>query len=176
MTAEESLLMLMQRKHFNMAFPTKMFSRSLAGELRFPEDGKFDDIALMHKLLASAGLVAYHGLPKYTFYRHDGNNSAWTTNHCLLTPDILAEYMGIYSKRTEWLSERFPDSAAAFRYYKWSFMVSMVEKIIRIGIEGCSWHLDALVKELKDNKQEFLRCGYTMDFEKEWFGKYVENI
>ena len=37
-----------------MAFPTKMFSRRLAKKLRFPEEGAYDDIALMYQLLAEA--------------------------------------------------------------------------------------------------------------------------
>lgn len=48
------------------------------------------------KLIANAERVAYHGLPKYTFYRHDNNNSAWTTNHSLFTPEILDEYLESY--------------------------------------------------------------------------------
>lgn len=91
MTAEEALIELMWRKKYNMAFPTKLFRRELMTNLRFPEDGIYDDIALMYKLLAEAETIAYHGLPKYTFYRHEGNNSAWTTNHSLLTPETLDE-------------------------------------------------------------------------------------
>ena len=71
MTAEEALIELMWRKKYNMAFPTKLFRRELVEKLRFPEEGSYDDIALMYKLLAEAERVAYHGLPKYTFYRHE---------------------------------------------------------------------------------------------------------
>lgn len=52
MTAEESLIELMWRKKYNMAFPTKLFRRELMENLRFPEDGVYDDIALMYRLLA----------------------------------------------------------------------------------------------------------------------------
>jgi len=176
MTAEEALIELMRRQKYNMAFPTKMFRSSLVGKLRFPEEGKFDDISLMHKLLANSNLVAYHGLPKYTFFRHDGNNSAWTTNHSLLTPDILDEYLHMYRRRTEWLSELFAGSAAAFRYFEWSFMISMIEKISRHGIKGCGCQFDAMAATLRENRQEFINSGYISGFEREWVQEYVEVI
>ncbi len=64
MTSEEALLLLLMRKHYNVAFPTKMFRRKLFDNLRFDENSKYDDIYLMPKMLASAERVAYHGLSK----------------------------------------------------------------------------------------------------------------
>jgi len=163
----------MWRRRYNMAFPTKLFRREMAGGLRFPEGATYDDIALMYRLLAMANRVAYHGLPKYTFYRHEANNSAWTTDHSLLTPGTLDEYLGAYRERTEWLGGMFPASAAAFRYFEWSFMVSMVEKINRLGIAGCGAQLADMVRELHRHSDEFMDGGFALDFEKEWMGRYV---
>lgn len=173
MTAEEALIELMWRKKYNMAFPTKLFRRELAETLRFPEDGKYDDISLMYRLLAEAKTVAYHGLPKYTFYRHEGNNSAWTTNHELLTPETLEEYLTAYRARTEWLSEKFPGRAAAFRYFEWSFMISMVEKIGRLKIPGCGKQFSAMKQELRAHRQEFLSAPEIQSFEREWMEEYL---
>ena len=173
MTAEEAIIELMWRKKYNMAFPTKMFRRELMEDLRFPENGSYDDIALMYKVLANAKKVAYHGLSKYTFYRHEGNNSAWTTNHSLLDAKTLDEYLVAYRTRTEWLSERFPDSAKSFKYFEWSFMISMVEKINRLGLKGCDRQLEHMVKELSDNKQFFLNCPEILGFEKDWVERYI---
>ena len=153
MTAEEAITELMWRKKYNMAFPTKLFRRELMEKLRFPEEGAYDDIALMYKLLAGAKRVAYHGLPKYTFYRHGSNNSAWTTNHKLLTPET--------------------QSVPAFRYFEWSFMISMVEKITRLGIPGCEGQLAAMKEELQAHSEEFLAAPETLEFEKEWMQQYV---
>jgi len=175
MNAEEALIELMWRKRYNMAFPTKMFRHELVKDLRFPEKGKYDDIALMHHLLAKAKTVAYWGLPKYTFYRHGGNNSAWTTNHALLTSEILDEYLYNYRERTEWLSGLFPNSAGAWRYFEWSFMISMVEKIARLNIDGCERERKGMLKELRAGRNEFLSGGYVLDFEMEWFNRYVEG-
>jgi len=174
MTPEEALIELMWRKKYNMAFPTKMFSRKLADKLRFPEEGAYDDIALMYKLLAEANRVVYHGLPKYTFYRHDNNNSAWTTNHSLLDAATLDEYLYAYRTRTEWLSNKFPDSEKIFKYFEWSFMISMVEKIHRLKLSGCEKQLDKMTIELKNNKEEFLRCPEILEFEKEWLEEHIK--
>lgn len=173
MTPEDALIELMWRKKYNMAFPTKMFSRRLADMLRFPEEGAYDDIALMYKLLAEANKVAYHGLPKYTFYRHESNNSAWTTNHSLLNAETLDEYLNAYRVRTDWLSGKFPKSAPAFRYFEWSFMISMTEKVHRLKLPGCETQLNKMTNELRNNKSKFLNCPEILDFEKEWMDKYI---
>lgn len=175
MTAEESLIELMWRKKYNMAFPTKLFRRKLVGALRFPENGLYDDIALMYRLLAEANVVAYHGLPKYTFYRHEGNNSAWTTNYELLTPETLDEYLTFYRIRTEYLSQRFPGSAASFRYFEWSFMISMIEKIDRFKLSACGAQRARMENELRLHRQEFLNASETAAFEKEWMERYVAD-
>lgn len=175
MTPQEALVELMWRRRYNMAFPTKLFRRELADGLRFPEDGAYDDIALMYKLLAEAGTVAYHGLPKYTFRRHEGNNSAWTTNHSLLTPETLEEYLSAYRTRTVWLGERFPDCRAVWQYFEWSFMISMVEKIHRLEIPGCEKQLERMKEELRTHREDFLTCPEILDFEGKWVEQYVHT-
>ena len=176
MTAEEALIELMWRKKYNMAFPTKLFRRELMEHLRFPEEGKYDDIALMYRLLAEAKRVAYHGLPKYTFYRHPGNNSAWTTDHSKLTPETLDEYLHAYRTRTQWLSEKFPNSAASFQYFEWSFMISMVEKIERLHLVDCEAVLDLMRRELGQNAHIFLNCPKIQPFEREWMEQYITTM
>lgn len=173
MNAEQALTELMWRKRYNMAFPTKLFRRELVERLRFPEKSTFDDIALMYRLLARAERVAYHGLPKYTFYRHAGNTSAWTTNHSLLTPQTLDEYLAAYRTRTKWLCEKFPGKASTWQYFEWSFMISMVEKIIRLHIAGCEGQLARITEELRRHREEFLACKELLEFEKEWMEEYV---
>ncbi len=173
MDAEQAITELLWRKRYNMAFPTKLFRRELMEGLRFPEEKTFDDIALMYKLLARAKRVAYHGLPKYTFYRHEGNSSAWTTDHRLLTPETLDEYLAAYRARTKWLCERFPGGAPRWRYFEWSFMISMVEKITRLGIAGCEGQLLDMTRELRRHRDKFLSMPETQNFEKGWINKYI---
>lgn len=173
MNAEEALIELMWRKKYNMAFPTKLFRKDLIERLRFPEDGTYDDIALMYKLLAEAKRVAYHGLPKYTFFRHPGNNSAWTTDHSLLTAETLEEYLSAYRTRTEWLCRKFPDKAQTWQYFEWSFMISMVEKISRLRIPSCERQMAAMKQELRTHRGEFLHAPEALGFEKEWVEEYI---
>lgn len=173
MGPEEALVELMWRKKYNMAFPTKMFRRELMENLRFPEEGVYDDISLMYRLLAEAKTVAYHGLPKYTFYRHGGNNSAWTTNHGLLTSETLNEYLDAYQTRTEWLCKGFPNRALTWRYFEWSFLISMVEKVTRLELKECYNLRNALTAELREHRAEFLACPEILEFEKKWMEEYV---
>ena len=174
MSAEEAIIELMWRKKYNMAFPDKLFRQELFDELRFPEDTVYDDIALMYRVLAEAKRgVVYHGLPKYTFFRHKSNNSAWTTHHKLLDAATLDEYLNAYRVRTEWLSKKFPASAAAFQYFEWSFMISMVEKINRLKLMGCERQLAAMRKKLTEHRDEFLSCPEILAFEREWMERYI---
>ena len=174
MTPKEAVIELLWRKRYNMAFPTKLFTQSLGKQLHFPEKDKYDDISQMYRLLACANHVAYHGLPKYTFYRHENNNSAWTTNHAMLNAETLEEYLKTHRKRTEWLSEVFTDSVGTWRYFEWSFMISMVEKIKRLGIAECEAQLGRMIEILRDNLNEFMECELILDFEKEWVENYVK--
>jgi glycosyltransferase involved in cell wall biosynthesis len=173
MTPEEALIVLLQRKNYNVAFPTKLFKREMFDKNRFLETGKYDDIYLMPKMLASANKVAYHGLSKYHFTRHEGNNSAWTQNHKLLDAGTLQEYLDVYKERTAWLSERFPNSADKWRYFNWSFMLSMVEKVSGFDITECFPVKELMRNELINNLDEFSHSELILDFEKKWLEMFI---
>lgn len=174
MDAREALIQLMWRKRYTTGFPMKLFRRDLTEGLRFSETDRYDDIGLIYRLFARAGAVAYHGLPKYHVLRHSGNNSAWTTDHRLLTPETLEEYLTAYRARTEWLGGLFPDRAAAWQYFEWSFMISMVEKITRLELAGFDAIRERLEAALRANREEFLSCPEILDFEREWVERYIE--
>ena len=173
MTAEDALIELLWRKKYNVAFPAKLFKASLFAGIRFSETAKYDDIELMPRILGGANRIAYHGLPKYTFARHERNNSAWTTNHSLLDAAKLDEYLAVYRKRTEWLIANFPGNTALWRYFEWSFMISMVEKVTRLRLAGCERQREAMVRELRANRKEFADCDWILDFEKEWMNNLI---
>ncbi|OUO39654.1 glycosyltransferase family 2 protein [Flavonifractor sp. An306] len=173
MTAEEALIELMWRKKYNVGFPTKMIRQQKMELLRFPEAVTYDDIALMYRLLAECEQVAYHGLLKYNICRHPGNNSAWTTNHSLLTPETLQEYLDAYRTRTQWLSEKFPNSAEVFQYFEWSFMISMVEKIQRLDLKGCKDIGAKLMGQLWTFRERFLTCPEILPYEKKFMEQYI---
>jgi len=173
MNAQDAVVTLLWRKRYNVQFPTKLIHRRLFDGIRFSETAKYDDIELMPQLLSGASRVAYHGLPKYTFYRHENNNSAWTTNHSLLDAETLAEYLAVYRTRTEFLCRKFPGNTTAWHYFEWSFMISMVEKIHRLELKGCGDLLERMKKELSEHQKDFLNCGLVLEFEQDWMERYI---
>jgi len=173
MKPEEAIIYLLWRKYYNTGFPTKLIKRHLFNHLRFPENTRYDDIYLMPKILANANLIAYHGLGKYVVFRHENNNSAWTSNHSLLTADILDEYLRVYYERTNWLCEAFPESIETWQYFMWSFMISMVEKINRLGIIECEALLNNMLNELQTHRDNFINNPNTKEFEKKWIEAFI---
>ena len=173
MTAEESLSELFWRKRYNVAFPAKLFKASLFEGQRFSETAVYDDIELMPRILGRADRVVYHGLPKYTSERHENNHSAWTTNHSMLDANTLKEYLAVYRSRTRWLIERFPQSAVKWRYFEWSFMLSMLEKITRLTLTDCYAIANQLRHELVEHKREFVNSGLLSEVEKQWMTAYL---
>lgn len=173
MSAEEALMELLRRKKFNVGFPTKLIRRELFREYRFSETNRFDDIYLMPAILGRACRVAYHGQPKYHVVRHEGNHSAWTTNHALITPEILTEYLEVYARRTSWLCGKFPNNSHAWRYFEWSFMISMVEKVTRLNCSGCQALKKSMTDTLQENYDAFYSSPHITSFERAWLEQYI---
>ncbi len=173
--AEDALEEMFARKKFNVQFPTKLIRRSLFDKIRFDETAKYDDIELMPQIIAKADRVIYHGVGKYTFERHGNNHSAWTTDHRLLDANTLEEYLSAYQKRTEWLCEMFPDRSLTWKYFKWSFMISMLQKIYRYDLADCKKYTETITSELIEHRSEFLNCKQIQVFERKWLDKYVTS-
>lgn len=176
MNAEEAIITLMWRKLYNNAFPTKLIKRSLFNNVRFDEHARYDDVGLMYRILAKAVIIAYHGLPKYTFFRHGHNNSIATEKDCMITSEYLHDYRTAYHDRMLWLCKKFPESSGYWRYFNWSFQVSMVHKITDNHLRGCEEHLREMRYELAKNQVEFLNCPWVQDFEKEYMRKYISQL
>lgn len=173
MDAEEALLTLLQRKYYNVGFPTKLISRELLVDKAFSENNKFDDIDLMPKVMVNAKKVVYQGAPLYEVNRHAGNHSNWTMDYSLLTPEILEEYVEEYKNRTKWLVERFPKNRKAWQYFEWSFYISMVDKITRFHLEACTEMKEKLIQILISNQKDFMENENILEFEREWMEKYI---
>ena len=170
---EEALEVLLDRKYFNVAFPTKLIKKSLFENHRFTEDSKYDDIYLMPHILGASNRTIYEGKPLYEFYRHEGNNSSWTTNFKLLTKETLAEYLAVYRERTVWLKKAFPQKKEVWEYFEQSFWISMIDKVTRYEVTECYEIRDCLVKEMKTVKAEFLQNPKTQGFERDYIYKYI---
>ena len=173
MTPEEAVITLLKRKKYNAAMPSKLMRRELFDKIRFCTEGKYDDITVVYKYFAEAKKVVAYGLPKYCFWRHSGNNSAFTTNDLLLTPEQLDEYFEAFRERTEYLSEKLPDIADYAQYSEWSYMISMCNKIEKNHLQQCSKQLAFVKKELTAHYEEFYNSPYIEEFEKEFMRKYI---
>ncbi|MBQ7478701.1 MAG: glycosyltransferase family 2 protein [Selenomonadaceae bacterium] len=175
MTPQEALVTLFWRGKYNVAFPGKLFRRELFEHCRFRETGKYDDIDMMPQVLSEAKRIAYDGTAKYWFERHGGNNSAWTQNHILLDAGTLREYLGVYDERTRWLSEKFPEAREQWEYFRWSFMLSMVEKVTRLRLEDCYEIRDQLIEGMRPARIQIAQSPWLQGFEKEWLEQYIRQ-
>lgn len=172
MNAEKAIEMFLRRKLYNAAMPTKLVKRTLTNKIRFSETGNYDDISVTYKYFANAQTVAAHGLPKYTFTRHDGNNSSAATKHHLLNTLQLNEYLHTYHERTEYITNKFPALHSLARYRELAYMLSMIEKIDRYGLKNCNKPLKYMIKEVKNNLAVFLYGEFCETFERVWIEKY----
>jgi hypothetical protein len=91
----------------------------------------------------------------------------------LLDSETLREYLAIYRGRTDWLCEKFPVSTAAWKYFEWSFWLSMVEKITGLGLADCAEIAEDLRGRLATVREEFMGCEFILDFEKDWVREYI---
>lgn len=173
--AEQAVFQLLQRQLYNNGFPAKLFERKLFDKWRFNEEDKYEDIALMYKILSDAQRVVFRGQIKYHIYRHEANNSIATEKDDRITPEYLAYYRRIYRERTLWLSQRFPHLQETFWYFDWSFQISMVNKILSCHLVHCYEHLNEMREELEKSKSQFLQSPWIKDFEKEWLSLYINR-
>lgn len=176
MTPAEAVTELLKRKKYNAATPTKLWRRSIFDKVKFPEKGKYDDISVIYKLFAKAGSVAAHGIPQYCFYRHPGNNSAFTTNDMLLTPEQLNEYFKAFRERTVYLSAKLPEIADYALYSEWSYMISMCNKIHKNNLTHCSAQLKSIEQELTAHYDEFYSSPYIEAFERDFMERYIQGL
>ncbi len=161
------------RKHYNSGMPTKMIKTELFKEIRFPEQGIYDDINTTYKYLTNAGKILSYGKPKYTCCRHGKNNSISATSHQNLNPVQLEEYLTAFKKRTEYVGGLFPELVDLAQWSELSYMISMTEKVNRYHLKNCAVQLQFMVKELKKNRCRFIEAQWTQDFERQWLEEYV---
>lgn len=174
MDAEQATVNFLWRKLYNAAMPTKLVRREMFDSIRFLNEGKYDDITTTYRYFANAKIVAAHGLPRYCFYRHSGNNSSAATKHHLLNPVQLNEYLAAFRERTEYISKILPQLAGLALYSEWSYMISMVEKIHRYGLNNCADLLELMCDNLRAHWDDFYNGKYILEFEKVWMDRYVK--
>ena len=174
MDAERATVNFLWRKLYNAAMPTKLVRKELFDSIRFFDEGSYDDITTTYRYFANAKKVVAHGLPKYCFYRHPGNNSSVATKHHLLNPVQLNEYLAAFHGRTEYISKILPQLSDLALYSEWSYMISMIEKIHRYGLNNCADLLEFMCDKLRVHWDDFYNGKYILEFEKGWMQSYVK--
>ena len=164
---------LLKRKKYGAGMPAKLFSKKLFDTIRFENNRKYEDIHTTYKYFANAKCVIAHGMPKYRVFRHRGNNSSFTTNDLLLTPEQLDEYFEAFRERTVYLSNKLPKIADDAQYSEWSYMISMCNKIEKNHLEQCNKQLEFVKNELLAHYDEFYHSPYIEEFEKEYMKRYI---
>lgn len=176
MTPEEAVVTLLKRKKYSVGMPAKLFKSTLFSEIRFSPDRTYEDIHTTYKYFALAERVVAYGIPKYRILRHPGNNSGFTTNDFLLTPEQLDEYFEAFRERTSYLAEKLPSVADYAQYSEWSYMISMCNKIEKNHLTHCQKQLAFVRSELTKHYDEFYQSPYIEEFEKEFMKKYIKPI
>jgi glycosyltransferase involved in cell wall biosynthesis len=173
MDAGAAVKELLARKKLNSGMPTKLWRKNLFDHIRFLNIGTYDDIFIAYKLFAEARAVVAEGTPQYYVHRHMGNNSNFTTNDLLLTPLQLDEYYAAFRERTSYLSTKLPEIADYVRYSEWSYLISMVNKIVSNKLAHCDAQLAYARNCLVENRDEFYSSPYLQDFEREYMDQYI---
>ncbi|GHV27115.1 hypothetical protein FACS1894167_01570 [Synergistales bacterium] len=173
MDAEQATDAFLRRVRYNAAMPTKLIRRGMFDGIRFSGEGSYDDISTTYRYFANARMTAAHGLPKYRFYRHPGNNSSAATKHHLLNHVQLGEYLAAFRERTEYISGILPNLTELARYSEWSYMISMVEKIYGYGLKNCEEPLRFMKSELRKHWTEFYDGQHIERFEKNWMDAFI---
>lgn len=172
---EQGVTELLKRNRYSIGTPCKLWKYSLVRKFRFPERGKYEDIFTGYKFFAESKLTVAQGIPKYVIQRHTKNNSAFTSNDALLTPEQLEEYFKAYRERTVWLSEKLPSIADYVRYSEWSYYISMCNKICSNHMESCGKQLAYISEELLKHYEEFSSSPYLEPFEREYLSLYFNG-
>ncbi|MDR1362883.1 MAG: glycosyltransferase [Spirochaetaceae bacterium] len=175
LTPEDAVIELLERRLLNLATPTKLFKKKLFERERFREDRRYDDISTTYKLFAFANKIAGHGIPKYCFNRHDGNNSGFTDNDKKLAPAQLEEYFITYRERTAWLLEKLPAISEYIRYSEWSFLLSMYRKIVTNNLENCEEQRKYCDVHLSEAGGRYLKSPWIKPFEFDYLKLYQET-
>jgi glycosyltransferase involved in cell wall biosynthesis len=143
----QGLRELLNRKHYNVAPPTKLFRRSLWDGLSFPDNVLVDDIHVVYKAFERAQKIAVYNIPMYYFRKHNANMTAFIHNK-KMTPELLDEYLEMYRVRAEYLTERAPEIKNDIELSMFAFMKNMCRNIKENSIEGCEKQLEYMIRIL----------------------------
>lgn len=173
---EQGVVELLKREYYNIASAAKMFRRTIIPQHPYSERGLVDDINTVYKFFERAQKVIAHGIPQYSFSRHSGNLTAFTTDFRLLTPEILREYLNAFRSRTVYLSERLPGIKDFIHYAEWCFMFDMCEKITQYNLDNCSEQLKFMHKTIMDDQALIEANPHVQTQQRKWLATLMRDV
>lgn len=171
---EEGVSEFLKREKFDAAPCTKLFRAFLFNTIRFKLGTRIDDIHVIYRLFVEANRVVSQAYPNYHFYKHSGNETSFLSGD-KLRPDILDEYLNMQEERVSYISEHLPSLTLQVRYARYSYMISMVERIETGLAIDCEKQLTLIKRSLRENKEEFLTAKWITEREIRLMKKYVEE-
>lgn len=169
---------LLKREKYGSEVWSKLFNMKKViantGWTKYEKQGDADTI---YKWFTNADTIAAHGIPKYYQVRTKSESEelyGYIGKHNL-TPELLNNYLEIYNIKTEYLINKIPELTERIIYSKWSFMISMYDKVHSYGLTGFDVQLEYMRKELILNNENFLRSPCIKDFEISNMEKYIIN-
>jgi len=172
---EEAMIELLKREKYNVGTPTKLFKSDIFEKNNFSDDKKYDDINVVYKFFARAKRVVAFGEPLYVVNRHESNNSNFTRNNDW-NEERLREYINAYEERTQYLIKQLPGIKDYVLYAKWSFMISMCNKIKIYRLQGCEQLYKYMINCLTNNYVEICVSEYITEKEKELLQEHIKLI
>lgn len=135
-TGEEAVAEMLRREKFNSGTPTKLIATEIFKNLRYDINAKYDDIGMTYKIFASASKAVVSGVPLYICTRHSQNNSTGTAENETIPSGQIEEYLTTFRKRTQYLTEKFPEKADFWLYTELSYALSMYDKTENRQLRG----------------------------------------
>lgn len=174
LSTEKAVIELLKREKYNIGTPTKLFKSYIFKENNFSLDKKYDDVNAVYKFFVSAKKVVACGEPLYVVNRHETNNSNFTRNNDW-NKEKLSEYIKAYEERTEYLIKEVTNISDYVIYTKWSFFISMCNKIKLYNLQDCEELYGYMKKCLRENYYDFFECKYITEKERELLKRHVAN-
>lgn len=155
---------LLKREKYNVAPPAKLFRKEYFLKHPFLNNVLVDDIHTIYKVFSEADKIAVNGKPVYRWRKHASNMTGFIENN-ELTPEILDEYLFMQDIRVEYLCKNVPEIRKRVEYSRWSYMISMCEKISTYKLNNCMNQYERMINFIEKNMNNFINSEYITDKE-----------
>lgn len=169
---EEGVSEFLKREKFHTSPGTKLFRYRLFDGIRFPKGVLIDDIHTIYKLFVAARRTVVQGIPDYHYCKHVGNATGFLSGS-LLRPEVLEDYLNMQEERIAYITEKLPSLTEQAVYAKYSYLISMVERIEKGEAERCEAYLIRMKNTLRENADRFLQMKWVTERERRLMAQYI---